>query len=47
MMVKIINKTWYKQYKVRDIWTIHISILGGKYYYSHFTNVDLRFREVK
>ena len=29
MMVKIINKTWYKQYKVRDIWTIHISILGS------------------
>ena len=28
-MVKIINKTWYKQYKVRDIWTIHISILGS------------------
>ena len=28
MMVKIVNKTWHKQYKVRDLWTIHISILG-------------------
>ena len=28
MRVKIVNKTWHKQYKVRDTWTIHISILG-------------------
>lgn len=29
------------------MWTIHISILGGKYYYSHVMDVELRLREVK
>lgn len=44
MMAKIVKETLYALYGVH---IVHIPILGGECYYSHFMNLELRLREAK